>query len=219
MANRFLASLTFALLLIGCGSSSSGPSPEPEFFPIAVGNVWSHEVDGVWINPGIDTIFVGGTMVREATGTATHISGNPVFILETVSELESQWGDSTYFATDTTYSYGFDADSEFIGYDDTLLTDFEIVMKLPPTVGETWEPMSDDPSIVREVISITASVSVPAGNFSNCVYVRDIDADDPGYIWEMYLAEGIGPVYYEAEEIEGDSRIASEVELESYMIN
>lgn len=219
MTGKYYFVAVSALFLAGCGSNSSGPSPAPEYFPVAVGNVWNHDVSGSWENPGVDTAYVQGTMIREVTGTATHISGNQVFVFESVSELEFQLNDTTFTVSDTMYTYGFDADSEFIGYDDTLSADYEIVMKLPPTVGETWEPMTDDPTIVREVLSVTSSVSVPAGNFSNCVLVRDTDTDDPAYLWEMYLANGVGPVYYRAEEADGDTEIYTEVELQSYVIN
>lgn len=215
---RLAAIVCLAAFLWGCGSSSSGPSPAPEYFPLTVGNVWNHEVTSQWFSP-TDTLDATGTMTRLITGTATHENGRTLFAMQSISEFEVPFGDTTIVWADTSISYGFDADSEFIAYDDTVSAEYEIFMKLPPTVGETWEPMSDDSTIVREVISITASVSVPAGNFSDCIHIRDTDTDEPEYSWDTYIADGVGPVLYEVFEEDSVFTMDTDIELTSYVVN
>lgn len=125
--------------------------------------------------------------------------------------------DSVVVFSDTSYSYTFDADSELIAYDDTLSTDYEIVMKFPPTLGEIWEPFTDS-IIVREVVSLSASISVPSGNYTACIYLRDTDTAEPDFLWNMYVAEGIGPVFFVIEEADSNLFSHTEIELKSFLI-
>ncbi|MCK5787148.1 MAG: hypothetical protein KAH54_11415 [Candidatus Sabulitectum sp.] len=207
------------LILTGCGDSSSGPSADPDYLPVSVGNHWDYGIDGFMVSSSDDTLSVEGSFLREVTRTVTHENGSALFELEDISSLSVEIGDTVVVWTDTSYTYAFDADSEFIGYDDSLSADYEIILKLPPTLGETWEPETDDPTVVREVVSLSASISVPSGNYTGCIHLRDTDSDDPDYLWNMYLVPDIGPAMFLMEEADSSSFTHMEVDLESYVIN
>ncbi len=217
---RILIVLVLAcwLVIAGCGSNSSGPSADPDFFPISIGNLWNYDVDGYLTDAKGDTLAADGSFVREATKTVTHESGLVLFELVSTFSMSIEFPDTVVVWSDTSYSYIFDADSELIGYDDTLSADYEIVLKFPPTVGETWEPFIDS-TIVREVVSLSASISVPSGNYTDCIHLRDTDTAEPDYLWNMYVAEGIGPAMFIMEEADSNSFTHMEIMLESYVIN
>lgn len=137
-----------------------------------------------------DTLAADGSFVREVTRTVTHENGLVLFELVSRFSMSVQLPDTVVVWSDTSYSYTFDADSELIAYDDTLSMDYEIVMKFPPTLGEIWEPFSDS-TIVREVVSLSASISVPSGNYTDCIHLRDTDtADRSGFFVEHVCRRG-----------------------------
>lgn len=217
---RILIVLTFAcwLVIAGCGSDSSGPSADPGYFPISIGNLWNYGVDGYLIGAKGDTLTANGSYVREVSKTVTHESGLVLFELVSSFSMNVEFPDTVAVWSDTSYSYAFDADSELIAYDDTLSTDYEIIMKFPPVLGETWEPFIDS-TIVREVVSLSASISVPSGNYTNCIHLRDTDTAEPDNFWDMYIAEDIGPAMFIVEEADSMFLNHIEIELESYLIN
>ncbi len=206
------------LIIAGCGTDASGPSADPDYFPISIGNQWDYDVDGYLTNTKGDTLTVDGSYVREVTKTVTHESGLVLFELVSSFSMSVQFPDTVVVWSDTSYSYTFDADSELIAYDDTLTSDFEIVMKFPPVAGETWEPFADS-TVIREVVSLSSSISVPSGNYTDCIHLRDTDTADPDFLWNMYVAEGIGPASFVIEEADSNSFSHMEIELESFLIN
>jgi len=41
-------------------------------------------------------------------------------------------------------------------------------------------------------VSLTASVTVAAGSFSNCAIIRETDSTEPDEKWDQYLHRGTG---------------------------
>ena len=64
------------------------------------------------------------------------------------------------------------------------------------TVGKKWtSPVDDDElgTLTREIVSVTETVTVPAGTFTNCVKIRQIcsaDVNIINYIW-VSMTDGI----------------------------
>lgn len=206
------------LIIAGCGTDSSGPSADPDYFPISLGNQWDYDVDGYFTDAKGDTLTADGSYVRKVTKTVTHENGLVLFELVSSFSMSVELPDTVVVWSDTSYSYTFDADSELLAYDDTLSSDYEIVMKFPPVAGETWEPFADS-TVIREVVSISASISVPSGNYTDCIHLRDTDTAYPDFLWNMYVAEGIGPASFLIEEADSNSFSHMEIKLESYLIN
>ncbi len=220
MRTLLLIPLAGLLLIAGCGSNSAGPSPDPDYLPISVGNQWDYDAEGCMVSSLGDSISVEGNLTRMATRTVTHDNGLTLIELRDYSTLTAQFPDTVVVWADTTYTYAFDADSEFIGYDDTLSTDYEVIMKFPATLGETWVPYPDEPTVVREVMSVTSSISTSSGNYSDCVYLRDTDSANPDEFFSMYLVDEIGPALFIMEESDSSGTSSHmEIDLESYVIN
>ena len=209
-----------AAVLTGCGSSSTGPSGPVDYFPIAIGNTWNFSIDGYLIPAGsADTILLDGILERVIVDTTQHQQGFEVWVLKDISAVTFIQGDTTVTMRDTSFMYTFETSNEILAYDDTVSTDHEIVSKLPVTVGETWEPYSDDSTTVREVLSVTASVSVPAGSFTGCAHFRDTDSEYPDDNYEFWLAPGVGFCRIINHMVDSTEVIHFDGELESYVVN
>ncbi len=208
----------FVLLLTSCGSSSTSPSSPSSYIPLSVGNQWNNDINGFVIFESGDTLTVSGTMVRKITGTATHDNGATCYISEDLMNTTYTMPDTSFSFADTTINYIAESDTQFLVYDDTLSTEFELLLKLPVTVGDTWVPdPADDPNTVREVLSITSSVSVTAGSFTNCLLTEDTDPSLPDDYWRIYFAPGIGPVKVELVEVDGDYTEIT-IDVTSYVV-
>lgn len=203
----------------GCSSSSTGPSGPVNYFPVAMGNRWTMTMSGFVIPAGVDTVTVTGTFERTVIDTTTHAMGYKLWVMEEISATTFTQGDTTVTYRDTSYAYTMESDSELVAYDDTITTEYEILVKLPVTVGETWEPYTDDNSVTREILSISTIVSVPAGSFSSCLHLQDTDSEAPDDNWEMWSAPGIGPCRVETDAVDSSEVIHIEGELQSYLIN
>jgi hypothetical protein len=208
-----------AAVLTGCGSSSTGPSGPVDYFPLAIGNTWNFSIDGYLIQAGsADTILLEGTLQRAIVDTTQHQQGFEVWVLKDIVAITFIQGDTTITMRDTSFAYTFETSNEVLAYDDTVSTDHEIVSKLPVTVGETWEPYSYDSTTVREVLSVTASVPTPAGNFTGCAHFRDTDSAYPEENFEFWLAPGVGFCKIIIHEVDS-TEVHYDGELESYVVN
>jgi hypothetical protein len=208
-------SILVAVLLAGCGGSSSGPSGPTDYYPLAVGNWWIMDLDG-YVLWGADTVTVTAVNENTVTRTTTHAQGFDLYEIEQISTMTFTHPDTTFSDTDTTFTYIAESDSEVVAYDDTITLDHEVMLKLPVTVGETWNPYSDEPDIVREILSITVSVSVPAGSFSGCLHMEDRDPQAPDDEFEAWAAPSVGPVRML---IDSSGVFHVEGELRSYVAN
>jgi len=185
------------VMLAGCGDSGTGPSSTtPDWFPMQVGTIWSFDLSGT-IAVASGTIDVTGGMDMEATAEVQHSEGFTVFEVLTVSEVTftpegggASWTENT---TDTTYVHVTDtAVEEYTNLDDT---EPGTMLELPLEVGDSWyyETGGD---YVETVLSLSESVTVPAGTYSPCAYVQETihGESTDNYYANFFYADGTGPV-------------------------
>lgn len=208
-------------LMLGCGGDGgTGPS-EPQgddWLPLAVGNTWHAVLDGYLAAAG-DTTDVDGTLDREVMSLTSHEQGFDLWELRAVSSMTFYPEQGTsYTITDTTTQYLYEDSTEIRGYNDTISTDYELILMLPLEVGNTWYPEAES-VLVREVMSLSASVTVPAGSYTDCAHLMDTDATQPDDAYNIYLHRGVGLVkeVIDDEEPLADSHL--EMELESFSLN
>lgn len=78
---------------------------------------------------------------------------------------------------------------------------FPLIYKSNNTIGRKWDaPVNDEDlgTITREIISVTESVTVPAGTFPNCIKLKQTYSSDPQIIDYYYLSPLVGIVKKEA---------------------
>jgi hypothetical protein len=207
-------------LLTGCGDGATGPSGPPDYFPIAMGNTWGFTVDGYVVNAGAsDTIDLSGTFDREVVDTTMHQQGFEVWKIRETSAVTFTQGDTSITYRDTSFIYTLETANEFLAYNDTVSTVYEIVARLPVTVGETWEPYGGDTTVVREVLSVSEHLALPAGGFSGCLHMEDTDYTAPDDDWDIWCAPGIGPCRVVSHNADSTQVSHIEVEMESYSVN
>jgi hypothetical protein len=71
-----------------------------------------------------------------------------------------------------------------------------IIMKAHPAVGDFYRQEFDlgNAEDVAEVLSLSESVHVPAGNFANCVETKETETIDPTALEHKYYAAGVGNI-------------------------
>lgn len=223
-APRILATLAIpfaALLLLGCGDDSTGPGEpgEDDWLPLAVGNSWNYSTEGLMVSEG-DSTDIEGVFEREITCKVSHQQGFDVWELESMLEMTFHPREgSSYTVTDTSYSYVYLDDTELRLYEDTITTEYQLMLMLPLEVGDTWYPFPDDTTVVREVMSISASVTVPAGSFTGCSHVRDTDSTAPESESAIYFARGVGSLREVTDDIDEQNSLYIESVLVSYTVN
>jgi hypothetical protein len=67
------------------------------------------------------------------------------------------------------------------------------LLKAPITVGATWEAPSGR---TARVVTVSARIEVPAGEFTDCVRIEEDGGEDQKTIKTVYCP-GVGPVYVE----------------------
>jgi len=213
-----IAALLSLIVLQGCENERptephATPPPVVLYYPMALGNTWIGQVDGMMVGGHGDTSTVTGRTSNRIIGQTTHAQGFALWTLEEVDSLIYCSPDTLYTEIDTSIVYLSLNSSEIGVYDDTITTEHEIL--LPLTVGETWTPYADYPTVTREVISLTDSVTVPAGSFSDCLLMRDNDLMNPT-VWNYYFAPDIGQAFMTV-----DSGLSSHVSerLMTFVIN
>ncbi|MCK4506695.1 MAG: hypothetical protein KAW14_13855 [Candidatus Aegiribacteria sp.] len=92
-------------------------------------------------------------------------------------------------------------------------------MKLPVTLGDTWVPNSDEPTITRTVLSLSASVTVPAGSYTSCANLRDTDSEEPDFYFDLFFSRGTGVVKHLYYVTDSDGTIHMAYNLTSSIIN
>jgi len=192
----FLA-VTVLFTAFGCGSSSTGPSENEDYLPITVGNQWNYSLNGyIYTASSADTTFLTGSNITKVIGTTTHQQGFQLYTLQDSTTTVMTSPDTTITLTETTLTYAYKTDTELRMYDDTTTTDYLLFIELPVTLGDTWIPDTTEPTITRTVLSLSASVTVPAGSFTSCANLRDTDSADPGFCFDRFLSRGTGVVHY-----------------------
>lgn len=205
------------LVVFSCGSSSTGPSGNDDYLPLAVGNQWNYSLSGYATAFDDDTTFFTGSNITVITGTTTHQQGFQLYISQDSSTTIMTSPDTTI--TIITTSYLQKSDTEIRLYDDTTTADYKLFVKLPITLGDTWTPVLDTPEISRTVLSLSASTTVPAGSYSSCANLRDTSTEAPDFYFNLFLARGTGVVKYVINDASSESVIYMAYDLTSSIIN
>ena len=159
------------------------------WFPMQVGTCWCFDLDGTAEYMGY-YFDITGSRVLDVTGTAEHTLGFDVYVtLDTVIMTVMGMSDTTA----TTWYFHVCADMVEV-YSDLYQTAAERLLELPLAVGDSWY---DAFYTYYEVISLSETVSVPAGVFSGCALVYSEASGDP--VWNnTWYADGEGIVQLEA---------------------
>ncbi len=67
--------------------------------------------------------------------------------------------------------------------------------RYPATLGETYQPDSDQPEVQVKVIEINKTIKTPAGEFT-CVVYRETVVGEEGFSHTSYVCPGVGVVRY-----------------------
>lgn len=194
---KYLIPLLFlmsVLVTIDCGSSSTGPSPPVDYVPLTLGNTWNYSLDGYAYTAKQDTLTITGTSTQTIAAIVMHQQGFEVYVFLNTSTTTWSTPDTTVTYADTMSMYLYETDTELRVYDDTISTNYELVFPLPVVLGDTWIPDNEYPTVTREVMSVTETVSVPAGTYTNCALMSDTDTEDPEAVFDMYFCPGLGNI-------------------------
>ncbi len=171
------------------------------YFPLTVGTTRTYRAN---VEEGIETIVV--TVLPE---TKVILGITCTVVRDTVS-LDGVLIEDTFdwYAQDTTGNVWYLGEIA-LNYEDGDITDVDgswisgvdtaqpgIVMPAAPTVGHVYrqEFLIGEAEDYAEILSTTASASVPFGNFTNCVQTFDGIPLEPDVEEHKYYAAGIGPV-------------------------
>lgn len=176
MKKLLLAAIT-VLLIMGCGDDNpSGPETGGEdaaYYPLVVGNQWIYQRDGAVTISGISITTINGVNVTDITGTMTHESGLDVFVQETSLTDTMETGGQSVYLDSTFTTYVRITDQGFYSYVSLFGSDSASVVPFPLQVGAAWQ-LCEDPPVTAEILSLTQSVTVPAGSFENCLQLRTV---------------------------------------------
>ncbi len=179
-------------MFFSCGKDSTGPSTPADYLPLAVGNQWNYSMTGYMKTADRDSLPITGAKVMTVTGQTTHSSGLDLYALKDSTCVVIPTRDTSFVRVSTVYI--FKADSEYRIYDDTLTAKYGIAMKIPVVLGDSWVNDPDEPAHTTKVTSVTSNVTVPAGSYSDCVCISEMNADEPREVYEMYFSRGNGVV-------------------------
>jgi len=172
---RTLCIAALFFVLSGCGSDSpSGPGQgagDAAYYPLSVGNQWIYDRDGGITVGGITTTTISGMEVTEITGMVPHGLGFDVYVQDySITDTIETIGQT--MIVDTTYTtYVRITDQGFYSYGNLFESDSSGFVPFPLQVGATWQ-FSENPPMTAEILSLSESVTVPAGSFDNCLELR-----------------------------------------------
>lgn len=193
---RLVMTILLVAVFSSCGDGTTGPTPaEEDWLPLAVGNWWNGDIDGWFISyTDADTVLLTGSFDRRVESLQDHQGGFQVYEFVTYSDMVLTHPDTVMTMMDTTTTYLRNTGDEMRGYVDTISEDYELMARFPLTLLDEWYPWPDSTQYTTEVVSLSASITVPAGAFNDCAILRDLDAGDPTYQWDHYFHRGTGMV-------------------------
>jgi len=188
---RFVAIVFAAALFLACGDDPFNPVQNDDslFYPLAVGNTWSYVRFGTYNIDSLSYTIVGSSTVS-ITGTAEHSGGFQVFVEETMVSDTIQ-GLMVVETADTSYVRVTSAG--FFGYPGLSSTDSSWTVPFPLIAGMVWA-FQTEPPVTGEILSLTADVSVPAGNFSDCLEMRTTWIEGGNVVNTADFAPNVGMV-------------------------
>jgi len=218
----FLALVTLA----GCGGGGGRPASQASYFPLAEANKWSYHLT-VYVDqssaskralpsPGLFRLVPAGVLAKMAPAQSVDLVST--VLGSAIIEGESYWAlESEMLETGETGIQNMRSDHTGIyRYEQLGEQGGDVpVLKLPPTVGDTWTMLGDE-NITYTTEATNESVTVPAGSF-RCVRVRQVDSTvSPAYTIVTWFAYGVGLV--QDNTLEGDT-LTSEIGLVSYELH
>jgi hypothetical protein len=205
---KLLLLIPIIVLIIGCGGDDG-----TNYFPLTVDNEWNYDMTITTIividTVTSDTTVLTGTQNQEITAETVLDNGTAVFEETMIMTMEI---DTLTTIVDTSIFYIEETEDYLLGYDTKADTIPDTVAVLPPETGKTWNV---DDSTTAEYIG-QESVTVPAGTFSNCWKMVQVESTNDT-TW-IYLAENVGPVKINWTDIETDTTNTMLMELETYTI-
>jgi len=212
----FLAIITILFLTsFSCESTTTGPSDVGSWFPMTLNSTWFSTMGGDWINAEGDTTTTWtGSFDTKVTAEVQHNGGFTVFERRSYRTMTNTTPDSTWTDIDTLYYYYQEIDDELRCYSDLNTTEYKILLKFPLTLNETWSH-NDSTGTRLEVLSLSETVSVAAGSFSDCALVREIvTIGTTDWTTDHYYHRGAGNV----KNILTTSGMYGTIELQTYDI-
>jgi hypothetical protein len=177
-------------------------------FPAPVGAAWVYEAD---TDEGLERIDITvEAATHDVWGTTARVVRDTVLLDGEMVEDTRDWyaqdaaGNVWYLGEDT-YEYEngqvICACGAWTAGEDGALPG--VVMLGQPAVGDVYrqEYLVGEAEDVAEVVSTTASVTVPAGSFSGCLETRDRSAIDPELDEYKYYCPGVGLVLVEEDDV------------------
>ncbi len=158
------------IMAVSCGDNdpfNPGRNDDSSFFPLAVGNTWNYVRIGVYNVDSLSYTVTGVSTVR-ILGTAEHSEGFQVFLEETMVSDTLQ-GFTVINTADTSYIRV--TGEGFFGYPSLASTDFGWTVPFPMVPGMVWM-FRTEPQTTGELLSLSATATVPAGTFDNCAEIR-----------------------------------------------
>jgi hypothetical protein len=192
MKTRRIVTIVFAAsLFLACGDDpfNPGQNDDSRFYPLAVGNTWNYTRFGTYNIDSLSYTIVGSSTVN-ITGTAQHSGGFQVFVEETMISDTIQ-GLMVVETADTSYIRVTSAG--FFGYPGISSTDSSWTVPFPLITGMVWA-FQTEPAVTGEILSLTADVSVPAGNFQDCLEMRTTWIEGGNVVNTADFAPNVGMV-------------------------
>ena len=173
-------------------------NPNP-YWPMIPGTKFIYESD---TEEGLETIEVLITdQTREIDGVECIVVKDTVWLEGEIIEDTFDWyaqdldGNVWYFG-ELTFEY---EDGEIIGLEGSWEAGEDgaqpgIIMFAAPEVGVAYrqELLVGEAEDAGQILSLNESVTVPYGNFDNCVQTLDLNPHSPGEIEHKYYAPGVG---------------------------
>jgi hypothetical protein len=209
-------------VIVACGDNDpTGPGGEGDWIPMAVGNQWNYIFEGIWVDntDAADTTVISGTSSRTVTGQATHEEGFELFEVQEVALMTLTSSDTVIIEHDTSLTYIRSISGGLYMYDDTLGSFSVQELSLPLVVGSFWNPYPGATEVTRSVLSLTQTITAPAGTFTGCAQLTDVDLSSPDWQSSRFFAPGVGQVQWTSTYGDSEWFAVENRNLVSYTVN
>ena len=185
-----LAVLAFGLSIVQADEPKTRGKAGDVLTPLAIGNTWVYAGDE---DDLLTTDRIEGYVLFD---------GQPWFLLRSYEREKNQPEDqNTSLYSDLWLALidGHECDAfveaseEEESFGALELGTVSQYYRYPATLGESYKPSADDPTMVMTVIGLNEKVKTKAGEFE-CVVYRETSTEDEDYTFTSYVAPGVGIV-------------------------
>jgi len=182
--------------------SSAGPDVTNPWFPLTPGTTLVYT--GVKDDGKALDVVTPSSRTRVIAGVTTRVVEDRLYLDNVLEERTSDYyaqdscGNVWYFGEDTAE---LDANGTVVSTDGSWHAGVDgaqpgLIMQEEPTVGRRFrqEFLSGEAEDTFKVLSLSASVKVPAGAFAGVMRTRETTALEPGVLDNKYYVRGIGEV-------------------------